>query len=273
MVRPSLAASALTVVVLTKNEETRLARCVAAIPVAYPVVVVDSGSLDGTLAVARAAGCVVAENPWPGFAAQRNFALEACGIVSPWVLFVDADEVYPPAFFAWFEGGARFRDDFDVATVASRLVFKWVELRYAPGYPFYHPRLVRRGRARFVPSYSGHGETVAAGARLISVDIPYRHYFYDGDLAAWMHKHIGLAMQEAFVSAAPEGHLTARARLTLIFCRLPLRSVARFLYHFLVRGGFRDGRAGLDYALMYAWYESTKALIRAAGRPPGILRP
>ena len=244
--RPPLAGAALTVVVLTRNEEAKLPRCLAAIPARYPVVVVDSGSDDRTVETARAGGCVVAENPWPGFAAQRNFALTACGVVSPWVLFIDADELYPSAFFDWFEGGARERDDFDVALVDSRLVFKGIELRHAPGYPLYHPRLVRRGGAVFEPAHSGHGETVRADARLIRVDIPYRHHFYDGDLAGWMRKHVGLGMQEAFASRREGAALTPRGRLSLAGRRLPLRGVFRFLYHYLVRGGFRDGRAGLE---------------------------
>jgi glycosyltransferase involved in cell wall biosynthesis len=270
MVRPPLAAAALTVVILTRDEAARLPRCLAAIPLAYPVLVVDSGSRDHTVDLAAAAGCVVARNPWPGFAAQRNFALSSCGLTSRWVLFIDADEIYPPAFFDWFEASARDGSDFDVALVDSRLVFKGVELRHAPGYPLYHPRLVRRGAVRFEPSPSGHGETIGRDARLIRVDIPYRHHFYDGDLAAWMHKHVELAMQEAFTTrrATAASALTPRSRLHLASRRLPLRGLARLVYHLILRGGFRDGRAGLEYALMYAWYESTMAVIRFAATPP-----
>lgn len=266
MPRPSLtSASPLTVVILTRNEAKRLPTCLAAIPDGYPVLVLDSGSDDDTLAVATAAGCVVASNPWPGFAAQRNFALDRCGIASPWVLFVDADEIYPAAFFNWFEREGHRRDDFDVAQVTSILVFAGRPLRHAPGYPIHHPRLVRRGAARFVPSPSGHGETVGAGTRMIAVDIPYDHHFFDGDISVWMRKHVGLAMQEAFPRDPGGGHVSARTRLQGMVPGL-LRVLARFAYHYGLRGGFRDGRAGLEYAAMYAWFEATKLVIRLNGR-------
>ncbi|MGZ8153237.1 MAG: glycosyltransferase, partial [Methylovulum sp.] len=65
----------LTVVILTKNEEANLPRCLASIPEYYPIVIVDSGSTDNTIAIARNSGCRIYTNPWPGFADQRNFAI------------------------------------------------------------------------------------------------------------------------------------------------------------------------------------------------------
>lgn len=266
MTRPPLSAGGpLTVVILTLNEAARLPRCLAAIPERHPVLVVDSGSSDATVAIAGDAGCAVIGNPWPGFAAQRNFALNACGIVSPWVLFIDADEIYPRAFFDWFETDGQGRTDFDVAQVPSILIFNGVPLRHAPGYPILHPRLVRRGAVKFVPSYSGHGETVSAGTRQIVLDITYDHHFYEGDLSGWMTKHVRLARQEAFPLADDDGHVSSRARLQRMVPG-PFRVLVRFLYHYVVLGGFRDGRGGLVYALMYSWFEMTKAVMRAEAK-------
>ena len=269
MPRPSFSDASLTVVVVTLNEAVRLERCLDAIPDRYPVLVLDSGSTDDTLAIAPRRGCVVAHNPWPGFAEQRNVALTRCGIESRWVLFVDCDEFHQPTFFDWFEAEGRERQDFDVAMLTSWLVFRGVTLRHAPGYPIYHPRLVRRGAVHFVPNQSGHGETVAAGTRCLTLDIPYAHHFYDGDLSGWMTKHIGRAAQEAFLLPGPGREESRRARLLRLAGRLPFRPMLRFLYHYLLRGGCRDGRAGLEYALMYMWYEATKSLFRlvAGGRP------
>jgi glycosyltransferase involved in cell wall biosynthesis len=263
--RPGLAGASLTVVILTLNEAKRLARCVAAIPTCYPVVVVDSGSLDGTRELASSLGCIVVENAWPGFAGQRNFALEACGISAQWVLFVDADEIYSPDFYAWFEADAKGSDEFDVAEVASLLVFQEFTLRHAPGYPVYHPRLIRRNHARFVPNHAGHGETVNAESRLRYVDLPYLHYWFEGDLTGWLTKHVRLAAQEAYMEV-PGGVSTARARLNLLLKHACLRIPARFLYHYVIRQGFRDGKAGFAYSLMYAWFEFTKGVVRVIDR-------
>lgn len=265
MTRPGLEGADLTVVVLTRNEAERLPRCLAAIPYRYPVVILDSGSDDSTVVVATALGCVVRTNPWPGFAAQRNFALRECGITSPWVLFVDADEIYDARFFDWFERHGLNCDDMDVGQVTSILVFDGKPLRRAPGYPILHPRLVRRDRAVFLQASTGHGETVPADLRCRVIDIPYAHHFFEGDLTGWLRKHIGLARMEAEASATEGGVISVR-RMLADMVPGPARVVVRFLYHYLICGGFRDGRAGLDYALMYSWYEMTRQLLYRSRR-------
>lgn len=258
----------LTVVVLTLNEGERLPRCLAAIPARYPVVVVDSISTDDTVAIARANGCTVVQNLWPGFAAQRNFALQLDDIKSEWVLFIDADEVYQTDFFDWFEQDVSDRLDFDIGLVASWLVYSGGVLKHAPGYPIYHPRLVRRGHVTFIPNHTGHGETVSAEARQLTINIPYCHYWYDGDLISWMTKHVKLAAQEAFFTRPTNAKLTKRARMSMLLRISGFRMPARFLYHYVIRSGWRDGRHGLEYSLLYTWFEITKALIRFAGGRP-----
>src|SRR4051794_40081724 len=80
----------LSVIVLTKNEEANLPGCLESLRFASQVVVVDCQSPDRTAHVARKGGAEVFVRPWPGFTAQRNFALSKCR--HDWVLSVDADE-------------------------------------------------------------------------------------------------------------------------------------------------------------------------------------
>jgi glycosyltransferase involved in cell wall biosynthesis len=247
----------LTVVILTKNEEANLPRCLQAVPERYPIVIVDSGSTDNTLAIAESRGCRIYHNPWPGFAEQRNFAINQCGIDTPWILFVDADEIYPEKFYDWFESGMPGHESIDVLMVPSILYLREKRLNYAPGYPIYHPRLVRRETTRFVRNHTGHGEAVVDTCRLGYTDIPYEHYFYHGEIIEWMHKHIGKAAQEVQLKPTTGAVMTTRGRLSVLLGRSWLRIVARFLYHFVLRGGFLDGFAGLEFALMFTWYEAT----------------
>jgi hypothetical protein len=81
-----------------------------------------------------------------------------------------------------------------------------------------------------------------------------------------MHKHIGKASMEVALKPTSGAKLTRRGRLSLLFGRSWLRIPARFAYHYLLRGGFRDGRAGFEFALMFAWYEATIYLQRIANR-------
>jgi glycosyltransferase involved in cell wall biosynthesis len=83
-----------SVIVLTKNEEANLGGCLDSLKWAAQVVVVDSQSTDRTVKIARTKGAQVWINPWPGYTAQRNFALSKCR--QPWVLSVDADERVAP---------------------------------------------------------------------------------------------------------------------------------------------------------------------------------
>ena len=156
----------LTIVILTKNEQANLPSCLAAIPERYPIVIVDSGSTDDTVVIAISRGCRIYTNPWPGFAEQRNFAIKQCDINTPWILFVDADEIYPQAFYDWFESGMAGADSIDVLMVPSILYLRGKRLNYAPGYPIYHPRLVRRETTSFVRNHTGHGEAVVNTCRI-----------------------------------------------------------------------------------------------------------
>jgi len=256
----------LTVVILTKNEENNLPRCLAAIPERYPIVIVDSGSTDRTTAIANTRASRIYINPWPGFAEQRNFAINQCDINTPWLLFIDADEIYPQAFYDRFEAELAASDTFDVLMVPSILYLRGKRLSHAPGYPIYHPRLVRRESTRFVRNHTGHGEAVVNTCRIGYSDIPYEHYFYHGEIIEWMHKHVDKAAQEVQLKPTTNAVMTTRGRLSVLLGRSWLRVLARFLYHFVFRGGFLDGAAGLEFALMFTWYEATIYLQAKAGQ-------
>lgn len=262
---------ALSVVILTLNEEDALPRCLEAIPSSIDVFVVDSGSSDNTVNLARGYGCTVLYHEWLGFAGQRNYALSSDLITTDWVLFIDADEIYQKDFWDWAEH--TFENDqpqFDVVMIGSRLVLDGKTLNHAPGYPLYHPRLVRRKPNIFLRGNAGHNETIKAGLRIHYLDIPYLHYWHDGPLEAWLTKHIHLARMEveALVNQSEPhargeaAHSTLRAQMNSIGAPSGLRVLGRFFFHYFLRGGFRDGHKGLKFSLMYAWFELTKWLLR-----------
>ena len=89
-----------SVVVLTRDEEANIARCLASVAWADQVMVVDSGSADETVPIARSLGADVVEQAWLGFSGQREFALRLPEIRHDWVYFVDADEWVSPQLAA-----------------------------------------------------------------------------------------------------------------------------------------------------------------------------
>jgi glycosyltransferase involved in cell wall biosynthesis len=256
----------LTVVILTKNEEKTLARCLTALPTGYDVMVLDSGSTDQTLDIAKQHGCIIRQHGWEGYAQQRNYALEECGITTPWVLFIDADEVFQKEFFHWAMTAVNQElVSADAVMVPSYFFLRGKCLKYAPGYPIYHARLLRRGSVRFVAHHEGgFGENIEQGARLAFAKIAYEHYYYDGEMLEWMHKHVDHANREIRVNMTGIT-INRRKRLSMWMGNSILRAPARFIYHYVISRGFLDGREGLEYSLMFAWYEATKYLLDRYG--------
>jgi glycosyltransferase involved in cell wall biosynthesis len=257
-------AARVDVVILTKNEAARIERCIRALPAGINVHVLDSGSTDDTVRIATTLGGQVSVRDWQGFAAQRNFALDHCGS-HPWVLFIDADETYPIS--AWTEIAERTNEAmFDAFAVPSMLVYEGRMLMHAPGYPLLHVRLVHRDKVQFAPSTTGHGEALVGSPRVGTMRCFYIHDWFDGDVDGWLRKNLALALAEAGAAAPANVRETARARTSARVGNGPHRPLVRFVYHWLLVGGWRDGWRGFEYALLYCWYELTRYVSWSARR-------
>ncbi|HET7409709.1 MAG TPA: glycosyltransferase family 2 protein [Paracoccaceae bacterium] len=252
-----------SVLILTQDEARNLPRCLGALGWCDDVVVVDSGSRDATREIAAGAGARVIERPFDSFAGQRNFALEQGGLRHGWVLHLDADEVVTPEFRRALEA-LEPPSELDGYLVPSKMMLFGRWLKHAGQYPSYQVRLGRRGlRFRQV----GHGQREdAAPERIGAFPEPYLHHSFSHGMRHWLARHVRYAEDEAAVlasggaSADWPGLLPAARRRRALKAwagRLPLwlRPAARFAHIYLLRQGFRDGRAGLAYAVMMATYE------------------
>jgi glycosyltransferase involved in cell wall biosynthesis len=259
-----------TVVVLTRDEEVNIARCLQSVAWADQVVVVDSGSADGTVKIARALAAQVVEQSWLGFSGQREFALRLPEVRNDWVYFVDADEWVSPQLAA--EIGARLRATNCAAfTHRLRLVFLGTWIRHCGWYSgSWVVRLVDRRYAKYDGSLVGERAQVDGPVGRLTNDI------VDEDrkgLAAWLHKHVRYAEleQRRRGRPVPLGERVRRFRnrdrtdtrplarvvmKDLIFPAVPARPLALFLYMYVVRLGVLDGRAGLRFCFFHAWYQA-----------------
>ena len=138
----------LTLAVISRDEADRIAACLASVPTATELLVLDSGSIDGTVDVAKEAGARVVETDWPGFVAQRNRALDMAK--HPWVLFLDADERLSP------EAETALRELLMSGTTVAGASFprcsRWqgAWIRHGRWYPDTKVRLVRKGAGQWV---------------------------------------------------------------------------------------------------------------------------
>lgn len=258
--------------ILTYNEAGNLPACLAALAWCDDILVLDSGSTDGTVDVARAAGCRILTRPFDTFAGQRNFGLENGDFRHPWVLHLDADEVLTSAFVAALEA-LDPPADIDAYHVPSKTIFMGKWLRRAGMWPSYQVRLGRRDELRFVQRGHGQREDLPS-SRLAVFPEAYLHYSFSHGLPAWLRKHLKYAEDEVEeivrdrageVSAVTDdGGVASRRRAIKRFAgRLPLslRPALKFLYVYVLRGGFLDGRRGFNYAFMLAVYEGMIAVI------------
>lgn len=262
----------LSIIVLAQNEADNLPRCLESIGDMGDIVVVDSGSNDGTQEIARNAGARVYEHRFEGFGQQRNWALENSEPKREWVLFLDADEVATPEFRNAVQTAIQAAADSMAGLYCCwkmMLDSRW--LRRSDSFPKWQLRIVRRGRADFIDS--GHGQKEGrVDGQLGYVREPYLHYALSKGWEVWWAKHNQYADEEAADRLSRSASLeelfskdSSRRNRALkpILSRIPGWPLGRFLHMYLLKGGFLEGREGFAYCASMGWYEH---LIRAKMR-------
>jgi glycosyltransferase involved in cell wall biosynthesis len=269
-----------TVVVLARDEEANIARCLASVGWADQAVVVDSGSADKTVPIARSLGADVVRQPWLGFSGQREFALRLADVRNDWIYFVDADEWVSPQLASEI-AAALLAPDCAAFAHRFRLVFLDCWIRHCGWYGgSWIVRLVDRRCTKFDGSSVGERACVDGPVGRLANDI------VDQDqkgLASWLHKHVRYAELELRVRGEPaplrerirrfrsrdrtDSRPLARVVLKdLVFPAMPARPLVLFLYMYVVRLGLLDGRAGLRFCFFHAWYQAAVNGLRAETR-------
>jgi glycosyltransferase involved in cell wall biosynthesis len=233
----------LSVIIITKNEADNIQACLDSVGFANEWIIVDSGSTDGTLDIARAAGATVIETAdWPGFGPQKNRALDAAQ--GEWVLSLDADERIPDALRDEILAaiGNPAYSSYELPRLSS---FCGHFIRHAGWYPDYILRLFKHGSARFSDDLV-HERIVVQQGSTGKLRTPIVHYSYLDD-AAFLRKleqYSTLGARQAFAAGKRGGLGNAIAH-----------AISAFLRSYVFKRGFLDGRAGLMVAISTA--EST----------------
>lgn len=283
----------ISVLVLTKNEEQDLPGCLASVAWSNDIHVLDSGSTDRTLELARAAGAHVVQritdDAGGAFggdeAAHRNWSLRHIPFRHEWVFLIDADERATPALVESMRAAVDARAGEAVAYRVQRRDFlhgRW--LRHVQASPYYI-RLFRPERMRY--------------ERLVNpVSIPdgpvanlngfLDHHPFSKGMSHWLSRHNSYSTLEARQIAANRRGARSfdigkaffgrdfherRFHQKELFYRLPARPLLKFCLLYVAKRGFLDGRAGLTYALLQSIYEYMIVLktaeLSARGAPKG----
>lgn len=256
----------LTVIILTRDEARHIARAIASVrDIASRVIVVDSGSVDDTVAIAHGAGARVLHHGWTNHAAQFNWALDQIAGYPGWVLRLDADEVVTPALASEIAAGLP---EVDGCHVMRGIRFMGQLIRHGGVFPVTTMRLFRNGKGRCEARWMDEHIVVDGPTAQLSGQIIDDNR---NPLDWWIAKHNAYASREVVdmlnrlygfcpgPSALP-GHGGAAVKRWLklhVYARLPagMRAGAYFFYRYVVRGGFRDGpQARSFHVLQGFWY-------------------
>lgn len=250
-------------VVLTLNEEKDLARALSSLSWCDELLVVDSGSTDGTQAVARQFHARFVSHIQPApflITEQRNWALSSGLLESEWVLFLDADEEVGSALKQSIVNILSISDGTHSYYLTPRYWFfgKW--LRRTQNYPNWHPRLVKRG---FVSFTGGVWESFSDPSSSGIILEPYEHYPFSKGLDPWISSHLRYASEEAntiyhFIKSnhIDERRIQRRRYKRLLAIYLwPLRPILKFFDKYLVSFAFIEGWQSLLYSLLMFAYE------------------
>jgi glycosyltransferase involved in cell wall biosynthesis len=256
-----------SVLVPTLDEELNLPECLASLAWADEVFVVDSYSTDRTVEIARAHGAHVVQHHFESYSRQKNWALDALPFRNDWVLIVDADERVTPELRCEI---VQVLSDPACAGyyLNRRFIFLNTWIRHAGWYPSWNLRLFRHQLGRY-DDREVHEHVVLNGAvGYLQHDL--LHLDRRG-LEAFIARHNRYSTLEASARFKAECDAPDRARLPLslvkspvqrkrflrerVWPRVPAKPVALFVYMYVLRRGFLDGRAGLALCLFHAFQE------------------
>ena len=247
----------ITVIILTKNEEKNIKKCIdSAWQIAQRILVIDCGSEDKTAQLAKDNGAEVFTHAWEGHAKQFNWALDNCDIKTKWVFRLDADESIS-------EELANEINKKTADTTVSGFKMRWRVyfmnkwIKHGGTHKPYFLRLFVYGRGRVEEKLMDEHIIVSGEVEKLKGDLI--HYDYKG-LNAWLYKHIGYSDLELEMAETPllnESGNKIQQRKRGFYYKLPmfLRAKLYYFYRCYVQLGFLDGREGRIFAFLQSyWY-------------------
>ena len=262
--------ASVTAIILTKNEEKNLGECLSSIKgFAERAVVVDCGSTDRTVEIAKEHGADVLVHDFTYSAAQFNWGIDHANITTDWILRLDADERFTPELIAETESILNSSDakDGDLNGITMEAVF------YFLGKPIRHGvkckrkmMLFKRGIGR-IEDRKRDAHSIISEGRNVSVKEKFLHYDFK-NLDSYIKRYNWYATREmqdyiAYTQGAStaintDAHIQAQRKKKFgLYYRAPkfLRAYLWFIYNYIFRLGFLDGREGfLFHYFECLWY-------------------
>ncbi|MCI0362993.1 MAG: glycosyltransferase family 2 protein [Phycisphaerales bacterium] len=265
--QPSLErrADGVSILILTLNEETNLPECLESVKGFDDIVVFDSYSTDGTVAIAQSRGARVVQRKFDNWSAHQNWAMENIDFAHKWVFYLDADERMTDELKDELLAIGRNPSEENVAFYCGRKNFfmgRWIKHSMPPGLimRFFRPEKIRFERlVNPTPIIDGqHGYLKSF----------FHHFNFSKGVSEWIEKHNSYSRMEAMEglkvlrgelgeqpSFLSRDRALRRKALKNLSFRLPFRPALKFMYMYFIRLGILDGLAGFTYCTLQAFYE------------------
>ena len=264
----------ISVIILTYNEEIHIRRCLENVKqFASKVYVVDCFSIDRTAQIAKELGAEVIEHEWPGNQAEQfNWALDNLPITTEWILRLDADEYLLPGLIEeLLEKLPVIPESVSALSLSRARAFCGKILHHGIVNNIRIIRIFRKGKARYEKRLMDEHLSVLSGET-----IDMKNQFVDDNrmpIGLFIDKHNGYATREAALLLDAEYHLTNMDSLPqdygrevekkrtqkARYARMPLfwRAFGYFVYRYIIKLGFLDGKEGFLWDFLQGWWYRT----------------
>jgi glycosyltransferase involved in cell wall biosynthesis len=257
----------ISVLILTRNEAANIEECLKTLEWADEVILIDSNSEDLTTGLARKErpDVRVFTHPFRDFGDQRNWALDHAQPRHDWVLFLDADERCTPACAAAIQAAVRNPGETVGFFLTCRNLFLGRWIKHCTFYPSWQLRLFKLGHVRY--RREGHGQREVTEGPLEYLDEPYDHHGFSKGVAEWIERHNAYSSREVelierlgsepirLADLCARDPVVRRRFLKHLAAKVGFRPLLRFVYAYILRGGFLDGRPGLMFCLLRVAHE------------------
>ncbi len=247
----------ISVIILTVNEENNIEACLESVNRADEIFIVDSGSTDNTLEIARKYTDKIYKHPFYNFSQQRNWAQDNLPVKNEWIMHLDADERAEKGLFYELKGIFKSGSEVNGLMLARKTYFKGRWIKHGGHFPVYQLCIYKKSRGRseqryYDQNYLVSGKVLKSKSGIINI--------IDPDLNSWKNRHKRWAKMEAkeilhnknrrlkinWRGSPIERKNWARYKF---YYRLPLfaRPLLYFFYRYIIRLGFLDGLRGLIF--------------------------
>jgi glycosyltransferase involved in cell wall biosynthesis len=254
----------ISVIILTLNEESNIQACLDSLSFSDDVVLLDSGSSDKTIKIAKKFGAKVCERKFDNYAAQRNFGL-SLDFKYDWILMIDADERVTSELFNEIKNAVNIPNNPNTLYRLRRkdhFMGKWI--KHSSGYPTWFGRIMKKGRVEvrreINEEYYTDGEVGFLKEHLI-------HYPFNKGVEYWFERHNKYSSMEAkrllhdsitlkdFKNFFNKDPMIKRKIFKSLAYKMPFRPIFTFIFLYFFKLGILDGLAGFHYSLMRSIYE------------------